>query len=373
MEIIMNYDFLIVGAGFFGATFARLAADNGKKCLIIDSRNHIGGNAYTRREDNIDIHVYGPHIFHTNDDDIWSFVNRFTKFNNFIYSPKSYVKGKLYSLPFNMNTFYEIWGCTTPDQAKLIIESQKFRENPTNLEEQALSMVGKEIYELLIRDYTAKQWQKPPSELPTFIIKRLPTRYTFDNNYFDDKYQGIPIDGYTNMFENILNGIEVRLNINYFQNKSYWDSLAKTVVFTGKIDEYFDYEYGELEYRTLDFQHEKKEQSNYQGVSVINYPDLKTPWTRIIEHKHFVKNRTQNTIITKEIPAKWNRDKVPYYPINDEKNTQIYKKYHEKTKACSNIIFGGRLSEYRYYDMHQVIASAMTKYERTKRIDTISL
>lgn len=356
------YDYLIVGAGCFGATFARLATDDGKKCLVIDTRNHIAGNAYTTREDGIDVHVYGPHIFHTNDDDIWTFVNKFTKFNNFINSPKSYANGRMYSLPFNMNTFHELWGCTTPDQAKQIIESQKFRGTPTNLEEQALSMVGTDIYNLLIRDYTTKQWQKLPTELPSFIIKRLPLRFTFDNNYFDDKYQGIPVDGYTKMFENMLDGIEVNLGVNYFENKTYFNSLAKTVVFTGKIDEYFGYEFGELEYRTLDFQYEKKETSNYQGVAIVNYPDLDVPWTRIIEHKHFSKVKTKNTIITKEIPAKWDRNRVPYYPINDEKNTAIYKQYYEKSKTCQNVIFGGRLSEYRYYDMHQVIASAMHKY-----------
>lgn len=358
----MKYDYLIVGAGCFGATFARLATDDGKKCLVIDTRNHIAGNAYTTREDGIDVHVYGPHIFHTNDDDIWTFVNKFTKFNNFINAPKSYTNGRMYSLPFNMNTFHELWGCTTPDQAKQIIESQKFQGTPTNLEEQALSMVGTDIYNLLIRDYTTKQWQKLPTELPSFIIKRLPLRFTFDNNYFDDKYQGIPVDGYTKMFENMLDGIEVNLGVNYFENKTYLDSLAKTVVFTGKIDEYFGYEFGELEYRTLDFQYEKKETSNYQGVAIVNYPDLDVPWTRIIEHKHFSKVKTKNTIITKEIPAKWDRNRVPYYPINDEKNTAIYKQYYEKSKTCQNVIFGGRLSEYRYYDMHQVIASAMHKY-----------
>lgn len=362
------YDYLIVGSGFFGATFARLATDSGKRCLIIESRDHIGGNAYTKRDDGIDVHVYGPHIFHTNDDDIWSFVNRFTKFNNFINSPKSYTNGRMYSLPFNMNTFHELWGCTTPEQAKKIIESQKFEDTPSNLEEQALSLVGSDIYNLLIRDYTKKQWQKEPKELPTFIIKRLPLRFTFDNNYFDDKYQGIPINGYTQMFEKMLEGIEVKLSVNYFDNKNYWDSLANKVVFTGKIDEYFGYEYGELEYRSLDFHHEKKDTSNYQGVAVVNYPELDVPWTRIIEHKHFSKVKTESTIITKETPTKWNRDKVPYYPINDNKNTVIYKQYYEKTKTLSNVIFGGRLSEYRYYDMHQVIGSAMKEFSKEQKV-----
>lgn len=355
----MKYDYLIVGAGFFGATFARLMTEAGKLCLVIDSRKHIGGNAYTAKHNGIDVHMYGPHIFHTNDDDIWTFVNRFTKFNNFILSPKAYVDGRMYSLPFNMNTFHEVWGCTTPDQAKEIIDSQKFEGEPTNLEEQALSLVGKDIYELLIKGYTEKQWMKDCKELPAFIIKRLPLRFTYDNNYFNDKYQGIPVDGYTKMFENMLDGIDVVLDENYFDKKEYYNSIASKVVFTGKIDEFFDYKYGELEYRTLEFEHTELMCENFQGAAQVNYTKKDVPWTRIIEHKHFTKAKTETTVITKETPAKYDRTKVPYYPVNDQKNDQIYRKYVEETEKLSNIIFGGRLAEYKYYDMHQIIGSAM--------------
>ena len=358
------YDYLIVGSGFFGSTFARLATDAGKKCLVIEARKHIGGNAYSERRNDIDIHLYGPHIFHTNDDDIWNFINRFARFNNFVLSPKVFRSGRMYSLPFNMNTFHEVWGCTTPEQAQKIIDLQKFTGDPQNLEEQALKLVGKDIYELIIRDYTKKQWKKDPVDLPSFIIKRLPLRFVYDNNYFDDKYQGIPIDGYDKLFERMLDGIEVKVDVNYFENKQYWDSLAKKVVYTGKIDEYFGYEFGELEYRSLDFQHEFLEKPNFQGAAVVNYPDLDVPWTRIIEHKHFTRVKNDVTIITKEIPTEWNRGKIPYYPINDTHNTAIYKKYTDKAKLESNVIFGGRLSEYRYYDMHQVIGSAMKEFRK---------
>ena len=355
------YDYVIVGSGFFGATFARIATDKGKSCLVIDSRKHIGGNAYSEKIDGIDVHMYGPHIFHTNDDDIWNFINQFTKFNNYIHTPKAMANGRVYSLPFNMNTFSEIWGCTTPTQALDIINSQRFKGEPTNLEEQALSLVGKDIYELLIRDYTLKQWCKDPKDLPAFIIKRLPLRFTFDNNYFDDKYQGIPVDGYTKIFENMLNGIEVRLNTNYFENRDYFNALGKKIVFTGKIDEFFNYEFGELEYRSLDFVHETHTTDNYQGVSQMNYCDINVPWTRIVEHKHFNKTRVNHTIITKEIPTIWSKDKVPYYPINDASNQLKYENYRNKSETIENVIFGGRLSEYRYMDMHQVIGSAMKK------------
>ena len=354
------YDYVIVGAGFFGATFARIATDAGKKCLVIESRNHIGGNAYSKNEDGIHMHMHGPHIFHTNDDGIWNFINRFAKFNNYVHCPKAYVNGKMYSLPFNMNTFYEIWGCTTPQQAKSIIKSQRFDMEPENLEQQALNLVGKDIYELLIKGYTKKQWQKDPIDLPKFIINRLPLRFTYDNNYFNDKYQGIPLDGYTAIFEKMLEGIEVRLNVNYFENKSHWNSLGKKIIYTGKIDEFFDYKFGELEYRSLDFIHERHEIDNYQGVSQLNFPDESTPWTRIVEHKHFTGAKTDFTIITKEIPTNWDRTKTPYYPINDCKNQQIFDKYREEAEELSNFIFGGRLANYRYYDMHQCIGSAMS-------------
>jgi UDP-galactopyranose mutase len=364
----MKYDYLIVGAGFFGATFARLATDAGKTCLVMDSRPHIGGNAYSKKIEGIDIHVYGPHIFHTNDDDIWSFVNRFTKFNNFVLSPKLQSGGKLYSLPFNMNTFYELWGCTKPEEAKAIIESQKLKlDRPAkNLEEQALSMIGKDLYELIVRDYTKKQWKKDPKDLPASIIKRLPIRFEFDNNYFNDKYQGIPVNGYTKMFENMLEDIDTIIDENYFDDRDHWNSMANTIVFTGKIDEYFGYEFGELEYRTLEFQHELLDTDNYQGVAQVNFASLDVPWTRIIEHKHFTRAKTEKTIITREIPTAWNKDKVPYYPINDDRNTEIFRKYREKADSLPNVIFGGRLSEYRYYDMHQVIGSAMATYKKHK-------
>ena len=366
----MKYDYLIVGAGFFGATFARLAADDGKTCLVIDSRPHIGGNSYSKKIEGIDVHVYGPHIFHTNDDDIWNFINRFTKFNNFVLNIKLQSSGKLYSLPFNMNTFYELWGCTKPEEARAIIESQKLKlDRPAaNLEEQALSMIGKDLYELIVRDYTKKQWKKDPKDLPASIIKRLPIRFEFDNNYFNDKYQGIPVDGYDKMFESMLDSdnIDTVIGENYFENKSHWDSLADKVIFTGKIDEYFDYEFGELEYRTLEFQHELLDTDNHQGVAIVNYPSLDVPWTRIVEHKHFTKAKTEKTIVTREIPTVWSKDKVPYYPINDDKNTEIFRKYREKADTLPNVIFGGRLSEYRYYDMHQVIGSAMSTYKKHK-------
>jgi UDP-galactopyranose mutase len=355
----MMYDYVIVGAGFFGATFARLATDAGKKCLVIDKRHHIGGNAYSENVQGIEVHQYGPHIFHTNDDKIWEFINRFTKFNNYIHTPKALAKGKVYSLPFNMHTFSEIWGCTTPQQALEIINSQKFEGQPANLKEQALSLVGKDIYDLLISGYTLKQWRKDPIDLPSFIIKRLPLRFTFDNNYFNDKYQGIPIDGYTKIFENMLEGIEVRLNTDYFEDMKYFRTISKKIVYTGKIDEFFYYKFGELEYRSLEFEHEILDIENYQGISQMNYCDLDVPWTRIVEHKHFTGVKTKHTIITKEIPTPWNIQKIPCYPINDTVNQLRYKKYREEADSSDNVIFGGRLSDYQYYDMHQVIGSAM--------------
>lgn len=360
------YDYLIIGAGFFGATFARIATDSGKTCLVIDKREHIGGNAYSENIDGIEVHKYGPHIFHTNDDKIWEFINRFTQFNNYIHTPKSFVNGKLYSLPFNMNTFYEMWGCIKPSEALEIIDSQRFKGNPSNLEEQALSLVGKDIYELLISQYTLKQWRKHPRELPAFIIKRLPLRFTFDNNYFNDKYQGIPINGYTQIFQNMLNGIEVRLNTNYFENTKYFKSIAKKIVYTGKIDEFFNYQFGELEYRSLEFKHETHMTDNYQGISIINYPNLDVPWTRIVEHKHFTGVKTKHTIITKEIPTVWDKKQIPCYPINDMLNQMRFEKYRDKAHSYDNVIFGGRLSEYQYMDMHQIIGSAMAASRKEK-------
>jgi UDP-galactopyranose mutase len=362
----MTFDYLIVGSGFFGSTFARLATDAGKKCLVIDSRSHIGGNAYSEKRYGIDVHMYGPHIFHTNDDRIWEFINRFSKFNNFVLNIKSYRNGRMYSLPFNMNTFHEIWGCTTPEQAKQIIESQKYTDEPTNLEEQALSLVGADVYYLLIKEYTAKQWQKDPTELPTFIIKRLPVRFTYDNNYFNDRYQGIPVDGYDKLFEKMLDGIPVHLNQNYFDNKESWNSLAKKIVFTGRIDEFFDYEFGELQYRCLDFKHEVKDTDNFQGAAIVNYPSQNVDWTRIVEHKHFTGVKSEKTVITYETPVEYDRYKIPYYPINDDKNMSIYRKYREKADSLDKYIFGGRLAEYQYMDMHQVIGSAMKVFRNEK-------
>lgn len=353
------YDYLIIGAGWFGATFARVATDKGKRCLVIDKRNHIGGNAYSERRNGIDVHIYGPHIFHTNDERIWTFVNKYSEFNNFVLSPKVTRNGKMYSLPFNMNTFNQIWGCTRPSEARQIINLQKFIGDPTNLEEQALSLVGKDIYELLIRDYTRKQWQRDPKDLPTFIIKRLPLRFEYNDNYFDDRYQGIPVNGYTALFEKLLDGISCKCNIDFFENKHYWQQQAKKIVFTGKIDEFYNYQYGELDYRSLAFEHEEIAIDNFQGCAVVNYPDASVPYTRIIEHKHFSRAKTSSTIITKEIPTTWTRSQVPYYPINDDTNTAIYNCYKDRAEQEKNVIFGGRLAEYRYYDMHQVIASAM--------------
>lgn len=360
------YDYLIVGSGMFGATFARLATDSGKKCLVIDKRLHIAGNCYTENVEGIQVHRYGPHIFHCNDDEIWSFVNRFAKFNNFRNSPIAMHNGKAYSLPFSMYTFNQMWGVTTPEEAQARIEAQRLKldREPANLEEQALSLVGYDIYEILIRDYTRKQWQKDPKELPASIIKRLPVRLTWDNNYFNDKYQGIPTGGYTQLFENMLAGIEVRTGCDYLTDREKWNALAEKVVFTGKIDEFYDYQFGELEYRTLRFDNEILDKENHQGNAVVNYTESSVPWTRIIEHKHFEPGtKSPVTYITREIPDTWSREKTPYYPIGDEGNMAVWKKYNALAQQEKNTVFGGRLAEYRYYDMHQVIASAMHTFK----------
>lgn len=363
------YDFLVVGAGMFGATFARLATDAGRRCLVIDKRQHIAGNCYTEERDGIHIHVYGPHIFHCNDHDIWAFVNRFACFNNFRNAPIALHRGKAYSLPFNMYTFNQLWGVTTPQEARARIESQRLKldREPANLEEQALALVGRDIYETLIRGYTRKQWQRDPKELPPEIIKRLPLRFTWDNNYFNDRHQGIPVDGYTRLFERMLDGIEVRLGCDYLADRAAWNALARTVVFTGRIDEYFDYRFGELEYRTLRFESEWLDTDNYQGNAVVNYTEAEVPWTRIVEHKHFTPgNASPRTCITREIPDTWSRNKVPYYPIGDARNSAIHRRYEELAAAEAGIIFGGRLAEYRYYDMHQVLGSAFKKFSTLK-------
>ena len=362
-----KFDILVIGSGLFGSVFAHEATKIGKKCLVLEKRNHIGGNVYCENIEDINVHKYGAHIFHTNDKDIWDYVNQFSTFNHFVNSPVALSKGKLYNLPFIMNTFYQLWGVTTPEAAKQKIQEQieEFgSDSPKNMEEQALSLVGKDVYETLIKEYTEKQWGLKASELPTFIIKRLPVRFTFDNNYFNDKYQGIPEGGYNGIIENLLKDVEVRLNTNFFENREYFESLADTIVFTGKIDEYFNYEYGELEYRSLNFENEILDTSNFQGSAVVNYNDKEYEFTRIIEHKHFEFGKQPKTIITKEYPQKWDRTKEAYYPINNDKNQLIYSKYEKKSKTINNVIFGGRLAEYKYYDMHQIIASALTKFKK---------
>jgi UDP-galactopyranose mutase len=363
-----EFDYLIVGAGLFGATFAHQAKKAGKKCLIIDKRSHIGGNIYCKDVDGINVHYYGAHIFHTNDKPIWDFVNSFVEFNRYTNSPVANYKGKLYSLPFNMNTFYQLWGVTTPEEAQRKINDQIAAldiKEPKNLEEQALKLVGPDIYEKLIKGYTEKQWGRSATELPAFIIKRLPVRFTFDNNYFNDKYQGIPIGGYNKLSEGLLQGIEVRLETNFFDDVDHFKSLADKIVYTGPLDEYYNFQFGELEYRSLKFEHKQLEVPNFQGNAVVNYNEREVPYTRIIEHKHFEFGTQPHTVITYEYPATWERGMEPYYPMNDDKNTKRFKQYTELSEGEENVIFGGRLAEYRYYDMHQVIGSALAT---TKRI-----
>lgn len=357
-----SYDYLIVGAGLYGAVFAYEASKRGKTCLVIDKRSHIGGNVYTEKVDGINVHKYGAHIFHTNSKEIWDYVNGFVEFNRYTNSPVANYKGEIYNLPFNMNTFNKLWGVITPEEAKEKIEEQKNAigiKEPKNLEEQAISLVGTDIYEKLIKGYTEKQWGRAATELPDFIIKRLPVRFTYDNNYFNDKYQGIPIGGYTAIIEKMLQGVEVRLETDFFADRKNFEHISKKIIFTGMIDEYFNYQFGELEYRSLTFETEKMEIPNYQGNAVVNYTDRETPYTRIIEHKHFEFGTQDTTIVTKEYPSEWEKGKESYYPINDEKNSQLYKKYKELAEKEKNVIFGGRLANYRYYDMHQIIALAL--------------
>ena len=358
----MKYDYLIVGAGLFGAVFARMAHDAGKKVLVIDKRNHIGGNVYTENIEGIEVHKYGAHIFHTNSDEVWQFDNRFAKFNNFIASPIANYQGKLYSLPFNMYTFNQMWGVITPDEAERKIAEQRESagiKDPKNLEEQAISLVGTDIYEKLIKGYTEKQWGRPCNELPAFIIQRLPVRFTFNNNYFNAKYQGIPLDGYTDMVAKMLDGIEVRLGIDYLLEREILCDLASKTVFTGPIDAYFDYCYGALSYRSVRFEHEILNTINYQGNVVVNYTDASVPYTRIIEHKHFTFGNQEKTVISREYSQEWSKNEEPYYPINDEKNNALYEKYKELAEGEPNVIFGGRLGQYRYFDMDTVILSAL--------------
>ena len=358
----MKYDYLIVGAGFFGAICAHELTKKGKKVLVIEKRNHIGGNAYTRDEDGIQIHQYGAHIFHTNDKYIWEYVNNLVPFNRFTNSPLAMHKGKLFNLPFNMNTFHQLWGVTTPEEAKAKIAEQRLEmegKEPSNLEEQAISLVGRDMYETLIKGYTEKQWGCSATELPAFIIRRLPVRFTYDNNYFSDNYQGIPIGGYTKLFEKLLEGVEVRLETDYLESKETFNALAENVIYTGPIDAYFNYELGTLDYRSLYFEHERLEEENYQGNAVVNYTECEVPYTRIIEHKHFDPVNTPHTIVSKEYPKDWKLGDEPYYPVNDSKNMELFKSYREKSKLEKNVTFGGRLAEYKYYDMHQVIRSAL--------------
>lgn len=356
------YDYLVVGAGLFGATFAYEAKQKDKKVLVLDKRSHTGGNVFCKNIDGINVHRYGAHIFHTNDDKIWKYVNQFAQFNNYINSPIAIYKDRLFNLPFNMNTFNQIWGIKKPIEAIEKIKQEVAEagiEKPTNLEEQAISLVGKEIYEILIRGYTKKQWGRDPKDLPSWIIKRLPLRFTYNNNYFNDKYQGIPIGGYNVIIDRMLEKIDVRINCDYFSDKSYFDSLAKKVLYTGKIDEFYNYEYGDLEYRGLEFKDEYLTESNFQGNAVVNYTDEEIPFTRILEHKHFEFGDQDFTIITKEYPASANRNSTPYYPVNDVKNNNLYSKYKERSLNDSKFIFGGRLAEYKYYDMHQIIGAAL--------------
>lgn len=358
----MNYDYLIVGAGLFGAVFAHEMTKIGKKCLVIEKRNHIGGNVYTELSENINVHKYGAHIFHTNNKEVWEYINQFAEFNRYTNSPVANYKGELYNLPFNMNTFYQMWGVKTPKEAKAKIEEQKSEskiENPQNLEEQAISLIGKDIYEKLVKGYTEKQWGRKCTDLPAFIIKRLPVRFTFDNNYFNDLYQGIPIEGYTKIIEKMLDSIEVKLNTDFFDDKEKWLNIADKIIFTGMIDQYFDYCYGELEYRGLNFESTTLNIDNYQGNAVINYTDSETPYTRIIEHKHFENSDTSKTIITKEYPKTWSKGEEAYYPLNDDKNSKLFRKYKKLAEKEDNIIFGGRLGMYQYFDMWQVIDESL--------------
>ena len=365
-----RYDYLIVGSGLFGATYAYKAHQMGKTCLVIDKRSHLGGNVYCEYTEGIHVHKYGAHIFHTSNKEVWDFVNSIVEFNRYTNSPVANYKGKLYNLPFNMNTFYQMWGVTTPDEAKTVLDQQRAEmvrklhemgvEEPRNLEEQALLLIGKDIYEKLIKGYTEKQWGRKCSDLPAFIIKRLPVRMVFDNNYFNDKYQGIPIGGYNKLIDGLLEGVETQVNTNFFDDREYWEDMAETIVFTGKLDEFYDYRYGKLNYRTVRFEEEILDTPNYQGNAVVNYTEADVPYTRIIEHKHFEMfgdevNKCSKTVISKEYSTEWTDDMEPYYPINDEQNNALAEKYRALAKQEKRVIFGGRLAEYKYYDMAPII------------------
>lgn len=359
-----KYDFLIVGAGLYGAVFAHEAKMRGKKCLIIDKRRHIGGNIYTEKIEDINVHKYGAHIFHTNNKDVWDYVNKFAQFNRYTNSPIANYKGEIFNLPFNMNTFNKMWGVITPKEAREKVEEQRrenYTEEPKNLEEQAINLVGIDIYEKLIKGYTEKQWGRSCREFPAFIIKRLPVRFTYDNNYFNSYYQGIPVGGYTSMIKSMIEGIDVKLNIDYLKDKEKWNNIADKVVYTGPIDAYFNYKFGVLEYRSVRFEEEILECENYQGNAVVNYTDREIPYTRIIEHKHFEFGTQPKTIISREYSAEWKLGDEPYYPVNNSRNNELYDKYRILTKEEDKVIFGGRLGEYKYYDMDKVIEVALEK------------
>lgn len=362
----MKYDYLIVGAGLFGAVCAYELNKKGNKVLVVEKRPHIGGNIYTEDNNGIQVHKYGAHIFHTNDKMIWDYVNSFVEFNRFTNSPLANYKGQLFNLPFNMNTFYQLWGVKTPTEAVAKINEQRKAmegKEPSNLEEQAISLVGSDIYEKLIKGYTEKQWGRDCKDLPAFIIRRLPVRMTYDNNYFSDKYQGVPIGGYTKLIEKLLGGIEVRLNVDFLAEKYEYTVIADEIIYTGPIDEYFNNSLGKLDYRSLEFKTKVLNEENFQGNAVINYTEREIPFTRIIEHKHFEAVKTSHTVVTEEYPSEWKEGDEPYYPVNDDKNMVLFKKYRELASK-ENVIFGGRLAEYKYYDMHQVIRSALNTVEK---------
>lgn len=375
-----QYDYLIVGSGLYGATFAHLAHKQGKKCLVIDKRAHLGGNIYCENIEGINVHKYGAHIFHTSNKKVWEFVNSIVEFNRYTNSPVANYKGKLYNLPFNMNTFYQMWGVTTPEEAQAKIDEQKaayseelrvkneeldLANGPHNLEEQAMLLVGKDIYEKLIKGYTEKQWGRKCTELPAFIINRLPVRLVFDNNYFNDKFQGIPVGGYNKLIDGLLEGIETQTNVDYFENREYWEGIADKIVFTGKIDEFFGYQFGKLNYRTVRFEQEIIDEPNYQGNAVVNYTEREVPFTRVIEHKHFEMFGTEvydcpKTVISKEYSTEWKDGMEPYYPVNDKLNSELYAQYKALADKEENVIFGGRLAEYKYYDMAPIIEKVLT-------------
>lgn len=371
-----QYDYLIVGSGLYGSTFAYLANQKGKKCLVIDKRPHLGGNVYCENIEGINVHKYGAHIFHTNNKQVWDFVNSIVEFNRYTNCPVAKYNGKLYNLPFNMNTFYQMWGVTTPIEAKAKIEEQRAEaiaklngKEPSNLEEQALTLVGKDIYEKLIKGYTEKQWGRQCTELPAFIIKRLPVRMIFDNNYFNDKYQGIPIGGYNKLIEGLLENIDTKTGVDFFENRKYWESIADKIVFTGKIDEFYNYRYGKLEYRSVRFEEEIHDTSNYQGNAVINYTEKEVPYTRIIEHKHFEMfgtdiDKSLKTIISKEYSTEWKEGMEPYYPVNNERNNKLYQLYKKLADKETNVFFGGRLAEYKYYDMAPIIEQVLNIFKK---------